>query len=474
MAPLTPTAHQETHRFGAHADGVATATTTAGTTGTRNAVAHLARRAGFGLHAAAIDALASGGYEAAVDAICAELSATDAAAGAIPPPTFDYAAYRKGQQSSDPAEKQAAAQQLRNERRALVAWWLQRMVAADKPAREKLTFLWHDHFATSLQKVRIAQLMYVQYGTLYGHGTGPFDALVRALAKDPAMLLWLDGRENTSRAPNENFARELFELFTLGHGTHAHHGATDQPYTETDVKEAARALTGWAIDPQQLAGVLVPRRHDAGTKTVLGTTGPLGLDEVVDAAVHDPSCAPHVVARLWSRIGRPAQPDDPVVQDLARPFAHDLDVLALLRRMFMHPEFLSAATRTALVKMPVEYVVGTARCLQVTLAPRHANALVGLGQIPFFPPDVAGWPANAAWLSTSSAQVRLQFALDMAQQADVAPIADARPADRPAAVARTLGVDMWGTATAAALADAAAEPRRMLALALVAPEYLLA
>ncbi len=438
---------------------------------TRSAVAHLARRAGFGLAADEIDARAAGGYAAAVDAVCADLVAPDAAAEAVAPPTFDRAAYRQGRTSDDAATRKAAFAQARAERRALVAWWLQRMVAADRPVREKVTFLWHDHFSTSLQKVKLAELMYVQYRTLYDGAAGRFDDLVSAVARDPAMLVWLDGRENTSAAPNENFARELFELFTLGHGTHVHDGTVVQPYTEHDVAEAARALTGWSIGAD-LKGVLLPKRYDAGTKTVLGTTGALGLPEVVAAAVRDPACAPHVVARLWSRIGRPAAADDEVVQELAAPFARDLDIAALLRRMFLHPEFLTETTRRALVKTPVEYVVGTVRALRVGAAVPGLGAVAALGQIPFVPPDVGGWPANAAWLSTSSAQVRLQFALAVAAAADVAPIDEAAPGARPAAVARLLGVDEWGPTTTAALAAVAAEPRRLLALALVAPEYL--
>jgi uncharacterized protein (DUF1800 family) len=448
------------------------ATTTATT---RSDVAHLARRAGFGLHADAVDALAAGGYEAAVDRVIGSLGQADAAVAAIAPPAFDPAAYRAARQSDDPAVRQQAFEQQRKELQALVAWWVRRMVAADLPAREKLTFLWHDHFATSLQKVKVAALMHMQYQTLYDIGPGAFDQLVTAVARDPAMLVWLDGRENTAGAPNENFARELFELFTLGHFAHAHgvHAAT-QPYTEADVQDAARALTGWALDPSTYQGVFVPRRHDAGTKTVLGYTGTLALDDVVSIAVGNEACAPHVVSRLWSRIGRPAEPDDAVVQELAAPFARDRDVTALLRAMFLHPEFRAAETRTALVKMPVEWVVGTLRALRLEPSVNALTTLVGLNQVPFFPPDVSGWPANGAWLSTSSAQVRLEFAIAAADRADLSALSNAPVADRPAAVARLLGVDAWSDVTNATLADAAAEPKLLVTLALVAPETVLA
>lgn len=440
-----------------------------GATDTRAAVAHLVRRAAFGAPAEEIDALAALGYEGAVDAVC-DLTGADSAAEAIPAPTFDTAGYLAGIKG-DQAAKREANRVADLERRALILWWVQRMAVGERPLREKLTFLWHDHFATSLGKVKVAELMHRQRLALYDLGPGRFDVLVHAIARDPAMLVWLDGRENVVGAPNENFARELFELFTLGHGSaHAAHGG--QPYTEDDVAEAARALTGWTIGPA-IEGVLNPRRHDAGTKTVLGATGALGLDEVVAAATSNPACAPHVVARLWSRLARPAGPDDSVVQELASGFAADLDVTALLRRMFLHPDFLAPATRTALVKTPVDLVVGMARTLRFTPDQRVGPLLYGLGQLPFVPPDVSGWPANEAWLSTASALMRLQLARVVAEKVATDDLAGASAAQRPAALARALGVERWGQATTATL-RAAPDATAALTLALVAPEYLVA
>jgi uncharacterized protein (DUF1800 family) len=436
---------------------------------TRSAVAHLVRRAAFGAPAHEIDALATLGYEGAVDAVC-DLTAPDPAAEAVAAPTFDTAGYLAARDGNE-ATRREANRIASLERRALPLWWVRRMVAAQRPAREKLTFLWHDHFATSLEKVKVAELLYLQRQTLYDLGPGRFDDLVHAVARDPAMLVWLDGRENRVGAPNENFARELLELFTLGHGT-GHAGHQEQPYTEHDVADAARALTGWTI-ARTGEGVLVPRRHDDGAKTLLGATGPLGLDDVVKAATTHPACAPHVVARLWSRVARPAGPDDPVVQELASGFAKDLDVAALMRRMFLHPDFLAPATRTALVKTPVDLVVGMARALEITLDERVVPLLAALGQLPFLPPDVAGWPANEAWLSTASALLRLQLANVVAERVATDELVGASPSQRPATLARLLGVERWGTATTAAL-RAATDARTALTVALVAPEHLVA
>lgn len=436
---------------------------------TRSAVAHLLRRSGFAEPAPEVDRLADLGYDAVVDIVC-DHTVTDPAAEAVAPPTFDPGAYRTENESTDEAARRAAQQQAGAERRALTLWWLQRMVAADRPHREKLTFLWHDHFATSMEKVKVALLMHQQRAALYDLGAGRFDALVSAMTRDPAMLWWLDGAGSTRKAPNENLARELFELFTLGHG--GHHGT--QPYSEADVVDAARALTGWVIDRVTGQSSLVAGRHDPGTKSVLDTTGALGAEDVVEAATRHPACAPHVVSRLWSRLARPSGPDDPVVQELAAGFAEDLDVRSLLRRIYHHPEFQSPTSRTGLVKSPVELLVGTARMLGFSLDDRGLQVLRGLGQVPFFPPDVAGWPTNEAWLSTASAATMLQVADYVSGAVDVPTVADAAPADRPDQVARLLGIDRWGSATGAALRSTSDDPHALLTVALVSPEHLLA
>jgi uncharacterized protein (DUF1800 family) len=320
--------------------------------------------------------------------------------------------------------------------------------------------------------VKFAELMHRHYTTLYDGASGRSRDLVGAVARDPAMLIWLDGRRNTAAAPNENFARELFELFTLGHGT-GHHG---QPYTERDVSEAARALTGWAIDRTTGAGVLRPRRHDDGTKTVLGASGPFGLDEIVELSTAHPACAPHVVARLWSRLARPAGPDDPVVVELAADFVDNLDVAALVRRIVWRPEFVDATTRHSLVKTPVQLVVGTARALGAGLPPGVIRVLAGLGQVPFLPPDVDGWTANEGWISTSTTHARLTFAVAMAAAATdaVTALTESPRQERSALAARLLAVDEWSAATTAALDAVSDRPSDLLAIAIASPEHALA
>ncbi|MDQ6728325.1 MAG: DUF1800 domain-containing protein, partial [Actinomycetota bacterium] len=298
-------------------------------------------------------------------------------------------------------------------------------------------------------------------------GAGPFEALTQAVAKDPAMLVWLDANENRKGSPNENFARELLELFVLGIGN----------YTENDIKEGARAFTGWQYRRQTGQFSLVPAQHDAGSKTVFGQTGTFAGEDVIRIAVAQPASANYVTARLFSGFARPVKADDPVVKDLAPAFGPNRDIGKLLRAMFLHPEFTAPASRTGLVKQPIEYVAGVLRALNLRAAAVGTGltqVLDSLGQQPFAPPSVGGWPQNGYWLTTSFALARLRFATTVVQKAKIDSITSAAASDRPAAAARLLSVDGWGPATTAALTQAAGDPKTLLALALVAPEYVLA
>jgi uncharacterized protein (DUF1800 family) len=375
---------------------------------------------------------------------------------------------------------------LRTQSLALSGWWLRRLVATDDPFTEKLTFFWHGHFATSIRKVHLAGLMLAQNEIFRRSGTGAFDALALAVAKDPAMLVWLDAGQNKEAHPNENFARELMELFTLGIGN----------YSETDVREAARCFTGWRVDRRTVGFQMQAAQHDDGTKTVLGRTGDLSGEDVIALVSHEPASARWVCSRLWSRFSAPVGPTDPVLGPLVTAYGSGLDVGAAVRAMLLDPAFL--ASRGKLVAQPVEYVVGVLRALGLTVAddagagggggggggggraggggvtsPRALlTVLAGLGQVPFAPPSVGGWPENAAWLTTSSSQVRARFAGAAAAAADLSAIADESAAGRVDAVARLLAVDHWTSRTRDAMASAQGNPARLVTLGLLAPEYL--
>ncbi|MEZ0093191.1 DUF1800 family protein [Streptacidiphilus sp. EB129] len=428
--------------------------------------AHLLRRAGFGGRPEEIDAAAGNGYAATVDALIAGPGAAgDPGAAATPLPDLGPEIRDTGR---DPATRKAADQQRAQQEQQLVAWWLDRMTRVTAPLVEKRTFFWHGHWATSEQKVRSPQLMLRQNQTLRTLGGGDFGVLAHAMVRDPALALWLDASGSTRKAPNENLGRELMELFTLGVGN----------YTETDVREAARALTGWRLDRANDQLVFVPAAHDDGTKTILGHTADFDADSLVDLIISQPASHAYLLTRLWNRLAAPGPVPADVLGRLLPAYGTGRDVTALIKALLLDPVFRSTQVRGALVKQPVEYVVGTLRALNIrvdTGPGRSRSTLLGtlnaLGQLPFAPPNVGGWPAGNAWLTSAAVQARLGFARWAVSGGDLGPVASAPPASRVDAAARLLGLGAWTPRTRAALQQVAADPKELVLLALVSPEY---
>jgi uncharacterized protein (DUF1800 family) len=290
-------------------------------------------------------------------------------------------------------------------------------------------------------------------------GQRRFDALTLAVAQDPAMMIWLDTVTDTAANPNENFARELMELFTLGVGN----------YTEDDVRAGARAFTGWAFNRRTGAFREIARRHDTGSKTFLGTTGDLDGTDVIRIVTARPESARFLTSRLWNAFVAPATTADADVARLSP--AAPVDTAALLPRIVADPAFLAA--KGALVATPIEYVVGALR--QLGVHPSTVNlrdTLTGLGQVPFAPPNVGGWPSGTAWLTTASTLARVHFARTVSSAADLSQVSDAPAAQRVPAVARLLSLpDGFGPQTTSALAKAGGDPAVLVATALVSPEY---
>jgi len=422
-------------------------------------LAHLWRRAGFGARPEDL----TGSYDAALQAVVAPRG-TDPGVAATPAPDLGPEPPRAGKDSTREA-KAAYRKELRRQNELLLTWWLDRMVAARQPA-EKMTFFWHGHFATSVQKVRSARLMQAQNATLRDLGRGDFTTLARAMVRDPALLVWLDGPSNRRSSPNENFGRELMELFTLGYGH----------YSDDDVKAASRALTGWRVDRATNSAHRLERAHDDGPKTVLGMTAPYDDQSLVDLLVHRPESARFLVGRLWSRFVSGDRPAAPVQERLVAAYGPELDISRLMRAMLTTEEFRAA--RGQLAKQPVELVVGALRAFGIrpsTLPAKDRRQVLGvlqsMGQVPFRPPSVGGWPAGRAWLGTSATGARLRLGQWLAGQADLAPIGRSSPASRPDAVAHLLSVESWTPRTRAALADAGSDPKRLLTLAVASPEY---
>ncbi|GAA3300030.1 DUF1800 domain-containing protein [Dactylosporangium vinaceum] len=412
----------------------------------REKVAHLLRRATFGPTAEEVDAAESKGLAATIDALF-EPAGTDSGAARTPPPKLGPVINEK----SDRAEQI----------RTVGSWWLDRMVQADHQVHEKLTFFWHGHWATSADKVKSGPLMLAQQQTLFRTALGDFATQVHSMLRDPALIIWLDGQKNTNKAPNENLARELMELFTLGVGH----------YTEQDVREGARALTGWVVDQKSGTASLNPKRHDDRPKTILGQTGTYDADAFADLLLAQPACPDFVAKRLWLRYCSDA---DIPAATLSRARTQPTTA-AVLR------ELLTSEGHAELVKQPVEWLVGALRQLQIrpgelpeAQRKQLGNGLTQLGQVPLRPPSVGGWPAGAAWLTTSATQARLKLAQSLAARAPQ-PVLDrltaSPPPQRPAALARLLVVDKFTDRTLAALTPAANDARQLLTLGLASPEY---
>ncbi|HET7033788.1 MAG TPA: DUF1800 domain-containing protein, partial [Casimicrobiaceae bacterium] len=291
----------------------------------------------------------------------------------------------------------------------LRAWWINEMTATRSPLTERMTLFWHNHFVSAQPKVRTTRLMYWQNATLRANALGNFGTLLHAIAKDPAMLVYLDGVRSRKGTPNENFAREVMELFTLGEGY----------YTEQDVKEAARAFTGWSLERETGRFLFRPALHDYGEKTVLGKKGHFDGDDVLDILLARPETAEHVTAKLWREFVAP-DVDAAEVRRIAARFreAH-YDIRVALKEILTSDAFYATEQRGALVKSPVELVVGTLRVFELRpeQALPFAVAAAGMGENLFSPPNVKGWPGGDVWINTTTLLARKQF-VDRIMRAD--------------------------------------------------------
>ena len=369
------------------------------------AAARLVRRTGFGATGVAVDAAAGMGTAKYLAMTLAADPTKDAGAVATPAPEFP--AIPKATKG-DTAGRKARNAQVRAQLQELAGWWVRRMVAVEQPFGEKLAFCWHNHFATSATKVRNAGWLLAQNQKLRTLGRGEFRPLALAMLTDAAMLDWLDGEQNTAGAPNENLSREFMELFALGHG---------DGYTEQDVREGARALTGWRIEPDGTT-VLRPKLHDDGVKTLLGVTGDLDDVGYCDAILARPASAEYVVTRTYGQLVSDHAPTVAAVRAGVERYGAARDISAMLSAILGSPDFVAAAGTK--VVNPVEWLVGAVRALQVPVpdqaaATRLLTVLRGLGQVPFSPPNVSGWPSGSAWLSTAAADLRMTTAAGLGE-----------------------------------------------------------
>ena len=365
----------------------------AGPFGPRHA-AHLLRRGGFGGSEAGLARAVALGTGGAVDALL-HPAAADAGLTDYPDVALLY----------DRAKARSSAQ----------LWWLDRMLRTQRPLHEKMTLFWHGHFATSVQKVPVPAMV-GQIDLFRAFALGRFPALLSAVTRDPAMLIWLDNRANAKAHPNENYAREVMELFALGLGN----------YTEDDVKEAARAFTGWTIDKDQRAA-FVPARHDDGIKTVLGKSGRLDADDVVAIVVAQP-VHQRFIARKLLEFFVYSDPEPELTEALAQVYAlSGLDLAKTVGTILRSNIFFSPRAYRAIPKSPIEFAIGTLRYVgAATVPPNLVYQLARMGQEPLNPPSVKGWDGGPAWINTSTLLARFNFVNGLIAQ--TAPGKDGKPA----------------------------------------------
>jgi uncharacterized protein (DUF1800 family) len=376
------------------------------------AAAHLLNRAGFGGPPAEIQRLVELGPDQAVAQLVDFEKIPDHTADpewAKPDPD-KVARLRAMRQASEEERKRLQREEQRTQRERineLRGWWLQRMAKGPRPLQEKMTLFWHGHFATSMEKVRDAYLMWRQNELFRRLATGNWTQLLIEAGKDPAMLIWLDQAQSRKQRPNENFAREVMELFALGEGH----------YTEKDITEAARALTGWTLDPTRQKFTYRAVAHDDGEKTVFGKTGNFDGEAVLEQIVAQPRAALFITAKLWHYFAgeMPAEKLNATLAARFREYGNNFK--PVLRLMFRSEEFYARSLIRNQVKSPVQWLVGTVRMLECELPPPLACwALTrNLGQDLFAPPNVKGWDGGLTWITTNNLLTRYNQAAALVQ-----------------------------------------------------------
>ena len=381
---------------------------------------HLLWRAGFGGTPQQIQTLASWGPERAVGYL---LDYRDIPAEEITATLFDrdimrpYNAEERGElararrQGDEAAvagvsaQRQVAEQKARRQVRRVQQWWLKRMIETPRPLEEKMTLFWHGHFATSYRTIEDSYHMFLQNELFRRHAVGNFGELMFAIIRDPAMIAYLDNNDSRKGRPNENLARELMELFSLGVGN----------YSEKDIKEGARALTGYTFEDDRF--IFQANNHDAENKTILGEKGNLDGDGFVRAILKQPACSRFMARKLYRFFvadyptGRPEvdSASEAVIRRLAGTMVGaKYEIRPVLRQLFLSEHFYEPALMSEMIKSPVELVVGAVRSLNTPA--RDLDVLVDatglMGQNLLFPPSVKGWDGGRAWINTSTLYTR--------------------------------------------------------------------
>jgi uncharacterized protein (DUF1800 family) len=370
--------------------------------------AHLLNRAAFGGTPVDIGAARKKGLAAMVR----ELVDVKSDAANVPPPAWEHPRNIRAQRMEAKAAKDQGQKFKEKAREVrlmesenildLRRWWLERMMTGPAPLLEKMTLFWHGHFATGVEKVKDAYWMWLQNDMLRSNALGNFATLVKKMSRDPAMMIYLDLQQSRKEHPNENWARELMELFTVGIGN----------YSEQDIRESARVFTGYRIDMTTQQFRFAPMQHDHGPKNFMGRTGALNGDEIIDILVDKPACEQFLGRKLW-RFFVEDELSPQIVDAIASTIrAHNYEVRPVLHEIFSSAEFYSDRVMRTQIKSPIQYLIQTSKLLETQLPSPIVvqNAMRQMGQILFAPPNVKGWDGGKAWISTSTLLFRYNFA----------------------------------------------------------------
>ncbi len=386
---------------------------------------HLLHRAGFGGTAAEIARLhALGLHTAVAEVLDFQLQPHGPGPLQLQRARPDPAELRA---MSEAQRREVMQRRRRTERQQIAAlrqWWLRAMVETTHALQEKLTLFWHGHFAVEYRTVRDALAMQRQNDLLRTHAAGNFGELLHAIARDPAMLRYLDADRNVKGRPNENLAREIMELFAMGEGA---------GYTEADIQQGARALTGATLDRRTFEYRFRPALHDAGVKHLFGREGAFGPPEFVDLILQQPATARHIAGKLF-RFFAHEQPDPDTITRLAALLrAQKYELAPLLENLFRSREFYSERSLGHHVKSPIELVIGTIRTLGLSVRDYRQidTALGDMGQRLFDPPNVRGWLEGQSWLDTNRILVRHNAVAALLRNFEAAPARDGAPLPAP-------------------------------------------
>ncbi len=380
------------------------------------AARHLLNRAGFGVPRERAAELAAMDPEQAVAALVDYESQPES--GARPdyliPQTKALEIRRGAKAAASPVERQRLVKELNQQERAAVealkAWWFRRMFTTQRPLEEKLTLFWHGHFATSAQKVNSSEANYDLNEILRRNAAGNAKTLTRLAGYSPAMLVYLDNYRNVKGDPNENWARELMELFTIGPGH----------YTEDDIKESARAFTGWGISPKGKGGRAGKDRHDDGVKQFMGRTGNFTGDDIIDAIFEQDATAEFICAKLWTYFAGTG-PDREVLGEMSSVMrANAYEIRPVLKAMFLSKAFYADDVICAQIKGPAQFLVQLAADLRLDPVPydQMARLSAALGQNLFYPPNVKGWDGGRAWINANTLLMRYNMPKALVVAAD--------------------------------------------------------